>query len=336
MPAIPPHTTDVTDRGDWDASLYVARLRSDEDPSYYARVFAWRDPDRNERTKSAYKLPHHVVDSDGNPGAAHVRGCQAAIAALNGARGGVDIPEEDRRAVYRHLAYHLRDAGIEPAELRSAESIERKVFEIAQSREGDEGLVVGVASVYDREDAVGDVIIKGAFTRTVAENPDVPLLWQHDPAAVIGRARLRETDTGLEMVAQLDLDDPQAVLVRNKLQKRLLNGLSIGFEPRDVDWESRDGRVVRILRDVRVWEVSIVTFPAQPAARVTEVRAGRTISRTTRDLLVVAAERVRSGLQIIEALAAEEPQQETGAEDKALEIAASEYYDRILRSLKEV
>ncbi|WP_200853980.1 hypothetical protein, partial [Klebsiella pneumoniae] len=85
---------------------------------YYRRAYAWRDPDADPSTKSAYKFIHHEVSEDGEPGPANLTACSAGIAVLNGGRGGADIPDSDREGVWRHLAAHLRDAGREPPELQ--------------------------------------------------------------------------------------------------------------------------------------------------------------------------------------------------------------------------
>jgi hypothetical protein len=119
MPAIGVHHTDTTDSA-WDAGENEKRLRSGEDEQYYSRMYAWRDPEADPTTKTAYKFPHHEVDGDGNPGAANLTACSAGIAVLNGGRGGADIPDSDREGVYRHLAAHLRDGGKEPPELMAA------------------------------------------------------------------------------------------------------------------------------------------------------------------------------------------------------------------------
>lgn len=118
MPAIAVHHT-PTSEGEWDASLHEKRLRSGEDEEYYRRAYAWRDSEADPTTKSAYKFLHHEVSEDGTPGPANLRACSAGIAVLNGGRGGADIPDADREAVWRHLAAHLRDAGREPPELQS-------------------------------------------------------------------------------------------------------------------------------------------------------------------------------------------------------------------------
>lgn len=124
--ACPQHST-ATDSGSWDAGAAVRRLRSGEDKSYYDRVFAWNDPEGEPGVKSSYKFPHHIVHSDGEPGAASTKACIAGIAVLNGGRGGASIPDADRQGVYDHLAKHLKDADIEPPELKSLDAVGRKM-----------------------------------------------------------------------------------------------------------------------------------------------------------------------------------------------------------------
>jgi HK97 family phage prohead protease len=115
--AIGSHSTPTTDAA-WDGPANETRVRSGEDLAYYRRIYAWRDPDGDPEVKSTYKFIHHMVDGDGNPGAANIRACQTGIGVLNGGRGGTTIPDADRKGVYNHLAKHLRDADVEPPELK--------------------------------------------------------------------------------------------------------------------------------------------------------------------------------------------------------------------------
>lgn len=112
--AIPLHETEVVARS-WDAAAVETGIAADARPSELRSVYAWVDPDGDPEAKSSYKFPHH----HGVGGPANARSCLAGIAALNGARGGADLSEADRKAVYNHLAAHLRDADREPPELRS-------------------------------------------------------------------------------------------------------------------------------------------------------------------------------------------------------------------------
>ena len=101
----------------WDAAKEVAAA----DVAKLKRMCAWYDSE-NPDVKSSYKLPHHRA-SDLK---AIWQGVAAAMAALNGGRGGVDIPEKDRKAVYNHLVKHYKQFDKEPPDLKSIEEIEKE------------------------------------------------------------------------------------------------------------------------------------------------------------------------------------------------------------------
>ena len=117
MPAIPYKKTGTKD-GTWNAGDAEKHLKSDE--ADLRMCFAWVDPEGNPDAKGSYKFPHHFVASDGAVGDASIAACHSAIAVLNGGMGGADIPEGDKQGVYDHVAHHLKDAGIVPAEMKSA------------------------------------------------------------------------------------------------------------------------------------------------------------------------------------------------------------------------
>jgi hypothetical protein len=117
MGAIRTHHTDTTSKK-WDGSKTEARIPNDASAGEMREAFAWEDPDSGSTEKAAYKFIHHEVDSKGNIGDANIRAATSGIGVLNGARGGADIPDKDRQAVYKHLAEHVRDSGNEPPELK--------------------------------------------------------------------------------------------------------------------------------------------------------------------------------------------------------------------------
>jgi uncharacterized protein len=116
--AIPPHST-ATDDGTWDGGKNEANLSNDEGESVYRQAYAWVDGDADPDTKAAYRFVHHFVSADGKVGAASTVACSTGIGVLNGGRGGTTIPSGDRQGVYDHLAKHLRDADMEPPDLKS-------------------------------------------------------------------------------------------------------------------------------------------------------------------------------------------------------------------------
>ncbi len=117
MPAFRSHETATVTEA-WNGPEMKTRVRSGENRAYYGKVFAWYDPDLDEGNKGTYKFIHHMVGTDGEPGAANTNGCSAGIGVLNGGRGGTTIPDGDRQGVYDHLAAHIKDAGLEPPELQ--------------------------------------------------------------------------------------------------------------------------------------------------------------------------------------------------------------------------
>jgi len=117
------------DRADRSLRKWASRDGSGEketiDWKKYRMGFTWYDPE-HEDDFGGYKLPHHeVIDGDF---CVVWRGVVAAMAALMGARGGVDIPDEDRRPVYNHLAKHYQDFDKEPPSFESFEAFCRRDY----------------------------------------------------------------------------------------------------------------------------------------------------------------------------------------------------------------
>lgn len=145
--AVASHSTATSD-GPWDGPANEKNVLSGKDAEYYRKIYAWNDPDGDPSVKSSWRFIHHEVSSDGDPGAANVRACQTGIGVLNGARGGTTIPDEDREGVWRHLARHLRDADLEPPELKSAREIGMKVGR--RNSEKDEAAIIQIAELAEK------------------------------------------------------------------------------------------------------------------------------------------------------------------------------------------
>lgn len=124
----------------------------------------------------------------------------------------------------------------------------------------------GYAAVFGKRDSGGDVIVPGAFADTLAARKQagvrLPLLWQHRTGQRIGWVDLAEEDRhGLRVIASLS---PGAGAAAKALAARAVNGLSFGYRVRDAASQSGG----RELRSVDLIEVSLVTRPMQPLARV--------------------------------------------------------------------
>jgi HK97 family phage prohead protease len=142
-------------------------------------------------------------------------------------------------------------------------------FKIKGLDSAGEGSFEGLLAVYNVVDYGNDLIEPGAFTRTLNAKRTVPLLWQHDPAAPIGTLEITDSDQGLRVKGQLLLDLPQAKIAHSLLLAKVISGLSIGYET--IKDSVEDG--VRRLKELRLWEGSVVTFPMNEMAVVSSVKS---------------------------------------------------------------
>ncbi len=115
--AIPYKKTPMADKEQaWDGPAQMAACG--DDMMAVKAICAWFDSE-NPDVKSSYKLPHHMASGEY---AVVWNGVKAAMSALLGGRGGVDMPDADRKAVYNHLAKHYADFDETPPEFKSVES----------------------------------------------------------------------------------------------------------------------------------------------------------------------------------------------------------------------
>ena len=141
----------------------------------------------------------------------------------------------------------------------------------------DTGEFEGYGSVFGVEDSYGDVVVRGAFTasleRWAAKGRLPALLWQHNMSEPIGvYTEMREDETGLYVKGRLLIDaDPLAKRAHGHMKAGSLSGLSIGYVLNDYDYDNQKDAF--ILKDIDLWEVSLVTFPANDEARISNVKS---------------------------------------------------------------
>lgn len=134
---------------------------------------------------------------------------------------------------------------------------------------GESGAFEGYASVFGLMDLGRDVVVPGAFRDTLERRGagGVKLLWQHDPAQPLGSWDAIEEDRhGLFVRGRLDLAQAKAREVLSLMKRGAVDGLSIGYR---TEAERRDPATgLRRLERIDLWEISLVTFPLLPQARV--------------------------------------------------------------------
>lgn len=134
------------------------------------------------------------------------------------------------------------------------------------------GRISGYGSIFNNVDSYGDIVAKGAFIKTLNDNPKIKMLWQHDASMPIGNwNNLKEDNIGLAGDAVLPLD---IISVNEKYQMAkagLVDGLSIGYMIRKNGYEMQDNGTT-LLKDLDLREISLVTFPANPLALISNVK----------------------------------------------------------------
>lgn len=135
--------------------------------------------------------------------------------------------------------------------------------------DGVEGGIKGYASVFNGNDSVNDTIEPGAFEKTLKTRKRSPLmLYGHNPGRVIGKwSELKEDDNGLIASGQFTPGNTDAQDVRASVRFGAIDGLSIGFRiPQGGAEKKEDGG--RIIKQVDLVEISVVSFPADSDARI--------------------------------------------------------------------
>lgn len=154
--------------------------------------------------------------------------------------------------------------------------LERKYAGLDIEAVDQDGCFYGYASVFGRVDLGRDVVERGAFADSVEKRgaAGIRMLFQHDPAQPIGTWRqIREDARGLFVIGQLATGVTKAREILELMRDKALDGLSIGFRTVQAVKDSRSS--VRRIKKADLWEISVVTFPMQPEARIESVKGTR-------------------------------------------------------------
>jgi hypothetical protein len=151
---------------------------------------------------------------------------------------------------------------------------EVKSFQFELKSLDEAGKFSGYLAVFGNVDAGGDRIEKGAFSRTLNTKNRFSLLWQHRMDKPIGGFTGKEDEHGLLIDGELNLGVQQAQEAYALLKKRDIDGLSIGYDAVKYDMEASTGENrIRVLKEIKLYEGSLVTFPMNESAVVTDVKS---------------------------------------------------------------
>ena len=139
----------------------------------------------------------------------------------------------------------------------------------------EEGVIEGYASVFGGVDSYGDMIEPTAFDNVIKSGQKPLMFYQHNRWSIpIGVwEELRVDEKGLYVKGRLNLELAEAREVYSALKFGSLNGMSIGFRMHDRDYEYDDNDICHIKNIAELLEISIVNFPADKEARISNVKA---------------------------------------------------------------
>jgi phage prohead protease, HK97 family len=126
------------------------------------------------------------------------------------------------------------------------------------------GTLTGILSTYGNVDFANDICMPGCFNRSVKEKGKIrPMLWSHDHNEPIGRLEITDTEGALTVKGFFNMNVQRGAEAFHLVKAGDVQGLSIGYTV--VDWDY-DGEGHRLLKDIDLWEGSVVVFPANPLA----------------------------------------------------------------------
>jgi uncharacterized protein len=160
---------------------------------------------------------------------------------------------------------------------RKDRELKHRAFQFKVKEVEDSGRFSGYASVFGVLDAYREIVAAGAFINSIKAITDsgrpLPCLWQHLSSAPIGGYdKLEEDEKGLFVEGFLLTEHIEKARETHALMKRgIVSGLSIGYYVIEDSFNEKDR--VRTLKEVELVEVSVVTFPANPDARVDSLKS---------------------------------------------------------------
>jgi len=151
--------------------------------------------------------------------------------------------------------------------------------------EGEEGVIEGYGAYLGNQDRVGDVIEKGAFRKAIQKHNSgamsVKMLYQHDYRKPIGVwNQMREDEKGLFVKGKIITGSHDGANAYALAKGGAIDGLSIGFVP--LKWRIDSKSQVRTIEEIELYEISLVTFPANEKARIQSVKSDQ-LPKTVRE-----------------------------------------------------
>jgi uncharacterized protein len=209
-------------------------------------------------------------------------------------------------------------------------------FDIKAMEDDEKGEFSGYGSIFGNKDLGNDIVVEGAFAQSIGRKGAraVKMLYQHRPDEPIGVFdEITEDERGLKVKGRLAMGTQRGREVYELMKMGAIDGLSIGYRVDAKGYDYDDKRKRRYLKSVDLMEISAVTFPMNPKARVSAVKTDRTV-REWEEVLRDAADLSRSEAKVAaSAVAKALEQRDAGTQEMPLEVVSEiEKLTKILKS----
>lgn len=199
----------------------------------------------------------------------------------------------------------------------------------------DTGTIEGYGSIFGQVDSVNDIVAKGAFEDSIrlhkAEGTAPKLLWQHDPSKPCGVwTDFAEDSKGLHLRGKLLTETQLGREAHEYVKAKAVTGLSIGFRTKRYEYQTDSD--IRVLTEVDLWEVSLVTFPALRSAGITAVKSALTERRVEEILRDVGFSQKQAKAMVAAWKHTSAPHRDDGGQDQNIDLAAK--LDRLASMFK--
>ena len=165
---------------------------------------------------------------------------------------------------------------------------EKTIDFLCEIKAEESGYFKGYASTFGGDpDSYGYIVLQGAFLESIANGgrnkSGVAMLWQHNASYPIGAWQaLSENNAGLKVEGQLAIQTTLGKDVYELTKLGAIKGLSIGYDA--IESEPGKGKIKRQLKKVDLWEISLVTFPANRRATISQVKNMISNAKSPREL----------------------------------------------------
>ena len=177
------------------------------------------------------------------------------------------------------------------------ESLEHKFLPFDKPSSLKDGCFVGYASMFGEVDLGNDVVEAGAFKKSLRERgaQNIRMLFQHDPDQPIGIWQsIIEDHQGLLVEGKINDEVTKGREVLSLMRDGAIDGLSIGYQIKHSYKNPKTG--VRHITEIDLWEISVVTFPMLPQARINHVKHSNSNLNRSQDVKSAAVDQMMNAV----------------------------------------